>query len=135
MNHKLEITKYVINYLGIEPKNEKSFKSIYHSIWQNPRTKELGGYRLTRKGFELLSKSDIKYYEIRLEDRDINFDSKFILWLDRTFNTPFYLSETKIYFFNERPAVQLVLFSGNIQKYYRAYQNFAKKESLIDNNS
>jgi hypothetical protein len=125
MNQKLEITKYVINQLGINPTDERSFKSIYHSIWQNPRTKEKGGYKLTRKGFELLSKSDIKYYEIKLEDRDITFDSKFILWLDRT----------KIYFFNERPAVQLVLISGNIQKYYRAYQNFATKKNLIDNNS
>jgi len=127
MNQKLEITKYVINYLGIESKNEKNFKSIYHSIWRNPRTKDQGGYMLTRKGFELLSKSDIKYYEIRLEDRNITFDNKFILWLDNIFNTPFYISDTKIYFFNERPAVQLVLFSGNIQKYYRAYQNFSKK--------
>lgn len=127
MNQKLEITKYVLNYLGIKTQNDKNFKSIYHSIWKNPRTKETGGYRLTRKGFELLSKSNIKYYEIRLEDRDITFDNNFILWLDQTFNSPFYLSETKIYFFNEKSAVQLVLFSGNIQRYYRAYQNFSKK--------
>jgi len=130
MNQKIEITKYVIEKLGLKSPSERSFKAWIHVLWQNPRSKEKGGLRLTPRGFELLTNADIKYYEVRLDDNDLTFENKFILWLDSTFDCPFFISRNKIYFFNEKPAVQLVLFSGNLQNYYTAHQNFSKKVDI-----
>jgi len=127
MTQKVEITKYIIEKLNLKSSNERSFKAWIQTIWKNPRNKSHGGLRLTERGFELLSKSDIKFYEIILENNDFIYDNKFILWLDNTFDCPFYIGNKKIFFFNERPAVQLVLFSGNLQKYYQAHQNFSEK--------
>jgi len=127
MNQKVKITNYVIEKLCLKSPNEKSFKSWIHILWQNPRFKEKGGLRLTLRGFELLSTAEIKYYEVHLEENSLIIDNKFILWLDNTFDCPFFISRNKIYFFNEKPAVQLVLFSGNLQNYYLAHQNFNKK--------
>lgn len=127
MNQKIEITKYVIEKLGLKSPSERSFKAWIHTLWQNPRLKEKGGLRLTLKGFELLTKSEIKYYEVLLDNNELTFENKFILWLDSTFDCPFFISRNKIYFFNEKPAVQLVLFAGNLQNYYAAHQNFSKK--------
>ncbi len=128
MNQKVELTKYLIEKLNLISPSEKSFKAWIHSIWQNPRLKNNGGFRLTSKGFELFSKADIKFFEVLLDKTELNFDNKFILWLDNTFNCPFYITKQKVYFFSERPAVQLVLFSGNLQKYYQAHQRFAEKQ-------
>lgn len=128
MNQKLEITKYVIEKLGLVSPNEKSFKSWVHLMWQNPRTKENGGLRLTERGFELLVQAEIKYHDIKLEPKEIDVDNRFILWLDNYFNCPFYLTRKKIFVFNDRMAIQLVLFSGDLQKFYYAHQNFAEKQ-------
>ncbi len=126
MNQKLEITRYLINELSLKGK-EKNWINV---IWQNPRLKEKGGLKLTERGFDLFVRGQIKFYEIILENQILKFDNKFVLWLDNTFNCPFYLTHKKIYFFNEKPAVQLVLFSGNIEKYFQAHTKFNK--SLID---
>lgn len=131
MNQKFELTKYLIQKLNLISPSEKSFKAWIHIIWQNPRIKEKGGFRLTQRGFDLFSKAEVKYFEVILDNTELHFDNKFILWLDNTFNCPFYFTKQKIYFFNEQPAVQLVLFSGNLQKYYQAHQRFAEKQ--LDN--
>jgi hypothetical protein len=127
MNQKTKITRYLIEKLNLKAPTEKSFKEWIYAIWQNPRQKDHGGLWLTQQGFELLCKAELKFYEVKLEDVDLQVDNKFILWLDNTFNCPFYISNTKIFFFNEKPAVQLVLFSGNLQKYFQAHQNFSNK--------
>lgn len=128
MNQKVELTKYIINTLGLRSPNEKNFKSWLHIIWQNPRLKLKGGFRLTQQGFDLFSKSDIKCFEIKSEKDNFIQDNKFILWLDNHFNSPFYITRNKIYVFDEHLAVQLVLFSGNIEDYYQAHLNFAEKQ-------
>lgn len=127
MNQKLEITKYVIEKLNLISPTERSFKSWVHALWQNPRTKDKGGLRLTEKGFDFLGKAGIKYHDIRLEEQEINVDNKFILWLDNYFDCPFYLTRKKIYIFNDKMAIQMVLFSGDLQKFYQAHQKFAEK--------
>lgn len=127
MNQKVEITKYVIKKLNLISPNEKSFRQWIHAIWQNPRQKDHGGLKLTPRGFEILEKAELRYYEVKLEESKFDIDNKFILWLDHTFNCPFYIGNKKIFFFNEKPAVQLVLFSGDLQKYYQAQQNFSEK--------
>jgi len=127
MNRKVEITNYIIKQLNLISPNEKSFKSWLYKIWQNPRMKDRGGLRLTLDGFDLFCKADIKYFEVQIEDPDFSIENKFILWLDRMFDCPFYITRRKIYFFDKNPAVQLILFSGNIQKFYQAYQRSQEK--------
>lgn len=127
-NQKIEITNHLISKLELISPNEKSFKSWVHKIWQNPRSKDRGGNRLTLDGFLLMKKAEIKYFEVRFNKPYVEVDNKFILWLDQTFNCPFYIDRKKIYFFNERPAVQLVLFSGDIQRYYKSHQEFSEKQ-------
>lgn len=130
MNNKVKITKYLIDNIKLNSPNEKNFKSWLHIIWQNPRLKDKGGLRLTPRGFELFSKSDIKYFEIKSEKDNFIEDNKFILWLDNHFCSPFFITRNKIYVFDEHTAVQLVLFSGNIRKYYNAHLNFLKKQNV-----
>lgn len=89
--------------------------------------KEQGGLRLTQDGFDLLCKAEIKYFEVQIQDPEFSVENKFILWLDRVFDCPFYITRRKIYFFDKNPAVQLILFSGNIQKFYQAHQRFQEK--------
>lgn len=128
MNQKIEITKYIIKKLNLNCPNIRSFKLWVNKIWHNPRTKENGGLRLTQEGFDLISKCDIRFYEVWLENKKLHFDNKFILWLDNNFQCPFYLGKEKIYFFNEKPAVQLILFSGDLDRYFRAQREFAAKQ-------
>lgn len=130
MHPKIEITKYIIDNLKLNSPNEKNFKSWLHVIWQNPRLKPKGGFRLTQRGFELFSKSDIKYFEIKSDQDNFIQDNKFLLWLDNHFDSPFFITRYKIYVFNEHTAVQLVLFSGNIKNYYQAHLHFAEKQKV-----
>lgn len=130
MNQKVEITKYVVEKLQLKSPTEKTFKAWIHAIWQNPRSKDRGGLRLTERGFEILTKADIRSHKVMLEDDFLIFDSKFILWLDRTFNCPFFIDSKKIYFFSEEPAVQLILFSGKLRNFYYAHQRFSEKQQV-----
>ncbi len=75
MNQKTKITQYVIEKLNLKAPTDKSFKDWIHAIWQNPRQKNHGGLRLTPRGFEILSKADIKFYEVKLETSEFYVDN------------------------------------------------------------
>lgn len=125
MNLKHEITKKVLESLDLTA-DEKRIKQTIPVWWVNPRKKEKGGLRLTEQGFECLCKADIKFYEIKF-DEPIFFTNQLAIWIDQNINCPFYLTPKKIFVSGEKMAVQLVLFSGNIQKYHRAHQKFKEK--------
>lgn len=131
MNKKLEITKYVSQQLGL-PLTDKTIKRLVHLWWHNPRLKDQGGMRLTYEGFEALKRADIKCYEVKLEDYTPQKENKFILWLDRSFDCPFIIYRKQAFIFEEQSAVQLVLFSGNIQKFIRAKNRYFEKSLEID---
>jgi len=82
----------------------------------NPRQKAKGGLRLTESGWDWLREADLKYYQIDLP-KEIEWTNQLIIRLDQFIECPFYITKKAIYVFGERMAVQLVLFSGNIQKY------------------
>lgn len=115
MNQRNEITKYVLEQAGL-PCDEKAVKKTVAVWWQNPRKKSNGGLRLTEQGYGCLKKADIKDYQIDLP-KDIEWTGRLIIRLDQFIDCPFYLTNKSIFVFSERMAVQLVLFSGNIQKY------------------
>lgn len=125
MNQKYELTRIVLETSGIEASPERIRKTI-PTWWFNTRQKEKGGLRLTDQGFECLQKADIKSYELKF-DEPIQFTNELILWIDQNIDCPYYLTKKKMWVFGEKTAVQLVLFSGNIAKLFRASKRFQEK--------
>jgi hypothetical protein len=130
MSQKIEITKKVLEILDSSI-SEKELKLAKREWWVSQRTKPIGGLQLTKAGFTALSKAGIKSYKIRLEERPDNLNGM-LLWIDNHITYPFYFFRSHqyhyIFVFDERTAVQLVLFSGNINKLFRAQKRFFEKE-------
>ncbi len=126
MNQKLNITKYVAEQLGLDTK-EKYLKQLVQVWWQNTRIKETGGLGLTDQGFACLKQAEIRCHRVEFTE-PIHVNNSLILWIDRNINCPFYITPKEIYLFGERMAIQLVLFSGNLQKMQRAQKRFAEKQ-------
>ena len=118
MNQKTEITKRILESMGLDDNNERVRKTI-PIWWFSTRQKEQGGLRLTEQGFDTFRNAGIKDYRIKFED-PIYFTNQLMIWLDHFIDCPFYLRNQDIYVFSEKMAVQLVLFSGNIYKYSAA---------------
>lgn len=126
MNLKCEITKYLIENLNLSSK--KSFSSWKCAIWKNPRNNAKGSMMLTELGFNLLCQADFHCYDMFLVKKyGLLFDNKFLLWLDRNFEYPYYLNYKRIYFFNQRPAVEFALFGGDLYRYFLANKRFNEK--------
>lgn len=85
-------------------------------FWVNPRQKDLGGLRLTEDGYNWMKEADIKDYQIDIPN-GIFWSNQLIIWLDQYIESPFFLTSKSIFVFNERMAIQLVLFSGNVAKF------------------
>jgi hypothetical protein len=117
MNLKFEITRSVAQLLNLDI-SPQSLKKIKTTWWQNPRTKPEGGLRLTEQGFEAFQKADLKAHRVRFEE-PVEYDNKLIIQLDRYIDCPWYIRKDNIFVFNDRMAVQLVLFSGNITKFIK----------------
>jgi hypothetical protein len=124
MNQKHEITKAVLESSGL-PADDTRIKKTIPTWWVNPRTKDIGGLRLTEQGFDCLRKADIKSYEIKF-DEPILFTNELVIWIDQNLDCPYYITGRKMWVFGEKTAVQLVLFSGNIAKYHRARKKSAE---------
>ena len=124
MNQKLKITKIVAEQLN-RPFDDKSIDTLRQVIWTNPRLKKKGGLRLTVEGYHSLRDADIKSHRVVFEE-PIFLSNALILWMDNNIDCPFYLTSKEVYLFGERMAIQLILFSGNLQKLHRAYQRSAE---------
>ena len=94
----------------------KIIKNALKVWWQNNRSKEKASWRLTTEGYEALVKAGIKDYKIKFEE-NVQFTNQDIINLDQQLDCPFYVTVRDIYVFEERTAIQLVLFSGNVLKY------------------
>lgn len=112
---KAEITKYVMDQLGLAT-DERSVAKINAIWWKNSRKKASGGFGLTTRGYTCLTDAGIKDYKIKFE-QPIYLTNQLTIWLDHFIDCPFYLTPTEIYVFSESMAVQLVLFSGDIQQF------------------
>jgi hypothetical protein len=118
MNLKIEITKYVLNHLGMEI-NDKNLKKCIAIFWKNIRDKSSGGLQLTPAGFKALKGAGIKDYRVQLEN-PVVYTNQLIIWLDQFISCPWYVDQKDIYVFDEKFAIQLVLFSGNIARFSAA---------------
>ena len=94
---------------------ENTLKEYMPVWWKN--TRRSGGLRLTEVGFEFITeKLEIKVYEVPFP-MDFTLTTQVIIFLDKYINCPYFLAEDGIVVTNERKAMELMLFSGDIRKY------------------
>ena len=112
MNQKIDITRYAAEQLNL-PVDEKSLRKYKRIWWQNLRLKKKGGLRLTQAGYDSLNRAGIRNHRIKYEGK-IHYTNQLVLWLDNYMDCPWYITPKEVYVFNDKMAVQLVLFSGDI---------------------
>jgi hypothetical protein len=116
MNWKETYTKIFLKQAG-KGVNEVSFKEYYSTWWQNTRSKEEGGLRLTDEGYLFVTETlDIQTYEVPFP-KDFELTTQTIIWLDRFISCPYWLGRDSIIVTDEKKALELHLFSGDIRKY------------------
>ena len=94
---------------------ENTMKEYMPVWWKN--TRRTGGLRLTDEGFEFITERlEIQVYEVPFPV-DFTLTTQVIIFLDKYINCPYLLAEDGIVVTNERKAMELMLFSGDIRKY------------------
>ena len=88
---------------------------IKNKIWFNLRNNS-NSLRLTDIGLDYVKQADIRTYEIEFP-KDLKLSAQVLIWLDRYLESPYYLSSKKIIVITEKAALELHLFSGDLQKY------------------
>lgn len=116
MDQKFELTKIICNQLGWGS-DTATVNKKHNIIWQNSRKKSLGGNRLTTEGFRIFVEDlDMKKYDIEFP-KDLTITNQVMIWLDHFIDGPYFINKSSITVFKEKTAVQLILFSGDIQKF------------------
>ena len=108
-------TKIFLKQLG-KTVNDVSVKEYMHVWWRNTRSKDTGGLRLTEAGLDVLNELDIAVYDVPFP-RDMPLTTQTIIFLDQFIDCPYFLTNHSVVVTNERKAVELSLFSGNVRKY------------------
>ena len=115
MNWKETYTKLFLKELG-KSTNDLVVAEYMPLWWKNSRNKDSGGLRLTDLGFEVLQQLDLATYDVPYP-RDIPLSTQVIIHLDKFIDCPYYLTNRSIIVTNEKKAVELSLFSGDLRKY------------------
>jgi hypothetical protein len=84
--------------------------------WKNTRNKLVGGLRLTDAGYEVLQQIDVETYDIPYPP-DMPLTTQVIIFLDQFITCPYYLANRSIIVTDQKKAVELTLFSGDVRKY------------------
>ena len=120
-------TKIFLKELG-ETVNDDTVNEYLPLWWQNTREKSEGGLRLTDAGLEILKRIEIASYHIPYP-KEMPVTSQVIIYLDNFIDCPYHLDKTGITVTNERKAVELALFSGDLRKYGIAKATSRKRHS------
>ena len=116
MNWKETYTKIFLKNANISI-NPNTLKEYLPMWWINTRSKDVGGLRLTDKGLDFITKRlELKTYEVPFPV-DFNVTTQTIIFLDRFITCPYFLADDGIIVTNEKKAMELMLFSGDIRKY------------------
>lgn len=115
MANKVIYTKLFLKELG-KSYNDFTVKEHLPLWWYNTRDKKEGGLRLTEAGFDIVSEIELATYEVPYP-RDMPITTQIIIFLDKFIDCPYYLTDRSITVTNERKAVELGLFSGDLRKY------------------
>lgn len=115
MTNKVVYTKIFLKQLG-QSTSEQNVKAMTPIWWYNTRNKEVGGLRLTDDGMDVLTKIGLSTYDIPYP-LDMPMTTQVIIFLDQFIDCPYYLNNRSIAVTNEKKAVELTLFSGDLRKY------------------
>lgn len=97
--------------------NKANVKQATLDIWQNSRSKNSGGLRLSDFGYKFLTeKLELDCYEVPFPP-ELEMTAQVIIFLDRFLDCPYYLTKNSIIVFKERKAFDLHLFNGDVRKY------------------
>ena len=97
--------------------SDVTMKEYMSKLWQNIRVKDQGGLRLTDAGLEFLKdKLELATYEIPFP-KDFELTTNTIIWLDQFIDCPYWLCKYSIEVTDEKKALELHLFSGDVKKY------------------
>jgi hypothetical protein len=115
MIDKETYTKIFLNAWG-KSTDAANIKLYTRTWWQNNRTKDSGGLRLTDQGYEfLVSELEMREYEIPFTE-PIEMSPQTIIFLDRYIDCPYYITNQSITVFSEKKSFELMLFSDDIRK-------------------
>jgi len=116
MNWKETYTKIFLKQADISI-TEATLRQYMPVWWQNTRVKEVGGLRLTDKGYMFLTeKLDLQSYDVPFP-QDFTLTTNTVIWLDQFITCPYWLGRDHISVFDEKKALELHLFSGDVKKY------------------
>jgi hypothetical protein len=115
MNKKEIYTKIFLKEMS-KSTDSVTLKQYMPIWWQNTREKDIGGLRLTDEGFNALKSIELATYDVPYP-KDMPLTTQVIIFLDQFIDCPYYLTNRSITVTNEKKAVELSLFSGDIRKY------------------
>ena len=116
MNWKETYTKIFLKQANIAI-TEATLKEYLPVWWQNTRNKTEGGLRLTEEGFRFVTE------DLSLATYDVPYPANFeittqvVIFLDQFISCPYYMGRNGITVTDEKKALELHLFSGDIRKY------------------
>ena len=115
MNWKEAYTKIFLKEQG-KRANEVTIRESMPLWWKNTRDKGASGLRLTDLGFEVINEIDLAIYDVPYP-KDMPLTTQVIIFLDKFIDCPYYITPRSIIVTNEKKAVELSLFSGDLRKY------------------
>ena len=116
MNWKETYTKVFLKQAGIAI-SESSLAEYMPVWWQNTREKDSGGLRLTEAGLLfLMEKIELATYDIPFPP-DFKITTQVVIFLDKFIDCPYFLTNKGLTVTNEKKALELHLFSGDVRKY------------------
>ena len=116
MNWKEAYTKIFLKEAS-KSVNESTLQEFMPVWWQNNRSKEKGGLRLTDQGMEFITEEiELTTYEVPFP-KDFIMTSNTLVWLDEFIDCPYWIGRHGMIVTNEKKALELHLFSGDVKKY------------------
>ena len=116
MNWKETYTKIFLKNANIAI-GQNTLKEYMPMWWKNSRSKNFGGLRLTDEGITFIKdKLQLQTYDVPFPN-DFTLTTQVIIFLDKYLDTPYYLADDGVIVTNEKNAMELMLFSGDIRKY------------------
>ena len=116
MDWKTNYTKIFLQQANISV-NDNTMKEYLPIWWKNSRIKTEGGLRLTEEGLKFVQeKLELQTYDVPFP-LEFTITTQILIFLDKFIDCPYYLAADGLIVTNEKKAMELHLFSGDIRKY------------------